>query len=198
MKGYFELFFVFFKVGCTTFGGGYAILPVIERELIRQKGWITMEEALDYYTIGQLTPGVIAVNVTTFIGYKQKGVMGGIIATLGFICPSLVLITLIALFLQNFAEIPLVKHAFGGIRIAVGALVAHTVIRLIRGFHRDIRALVIFIAVLGCSAVLSASPVLLILAAGAGGFLLYGFPRGGTGNSGPREGGTEDTGPGSS
>ena len=182
MKGLLELFFIFFRIGCTTFGGGYAILPVLDRELIQHKGWVSMEEVMNYYTIGQVTPGIIAVNVSTFIGYKQKGAVGGFIATLGFISPSLILIILAALFLQNFAHIPLAQHAFRGIRVAVSALIAHTIIKLIKGFYKDMKALAIFSAALVLSAVFSASPVLLVSAAGVAGFLLY-RPK----NSGPAD-----------
>ncbi|GHV88382.1 chromate transporter [Spirochaetia bacterium] len=173
MKELLELFFTFFRMGCVTFGGGYAILPVIERELVTKKGWATIDEVMDYYTIAQVTPGVIAVNVSTFLGYKRKGLLGGAIATLGFVFPSLILITVIAACLANFADIPAVKHAFGGIRVAVGALILDTVIRLITGIFRDIKAIAIFIIALGLSAVFSASPVLLVLAAGTAGFFLY-------------------------
>jgi len=148
-------------------------LPVIERELITRKGWLTMEEALDYYTIGQVTPGVIAVNTSTFIGYKRGGPIGGAVATLGFIFPSMILITVLAAFLANFAEIPVVQHAFRGIRVAVGALIVDTVLKMLKGIFKDIKALAIFVIALGLSAVLSASPVLLVAAAGFAGFLLY-------------------------
>jgi chromate transporter len=173
LKDLAGLFFTFMRIGIATFGGGYAILPVIERELIAGKGWLTMEEALDYYTIGQVTPGVIAVNTATFIGYKRGGPIGGILATLGFIFPSMILITIAAAFLTNYAEIPVVRHAFRGIRVAVVALIVDTVLKMRKGVFKDIKALTIFVIALGLSAVLSASPVLLVAAAGLAGFLLY-------------------------
>jgi chromate transporter len=173
MKELVELFFIFVRIGAFTYGGGYAILPVIEKELIAKKKWITMEEVMDYYTIGQVTPGIIAINTATFIGFKRKGVWGGVIATLGLITPSLVLISFVAVFLANYAEIPVVRHAFGGIRVAVGALIADTVLKMLKGVFKDVKAPVIFVIALGLSAVLSASPVLLVTAAGAAGFLLY-------------------------
>ena len=172
MKECLELFIALFRVGCTTFGGGYAILPVIEREIIRNKGWITMEETMDYYSIGQVTPGVIAINVSTFIGYKRKGVLGSIASTLGFLMPGMILTTLAALFLQNLAEIPLVKHAFGGIRVAVGVLISNTIIRLIQGIYRNFQGLILFFIILGLSTFFNASPVALVISAGAAGFLL--------------------------
>jgi chromate transporter len=173
VKGLAELFWAFFKMGCVTFGGGYAMLPVIERELIQKRGWVTLEEVMDYYTIGQVTPGIIAVNVSTFIGCKRKGPLGGVLSTLGFVTPSLALITLIAAFLTGYADIPLVGHALGGIRVAVGALILDTVVKLIRGFYRDLKAVVILIASLGIFALLSPSPVILVVAGGIAGFLWY-------------------------
>jgi chromate transporter len=173
LKDYLDLIFTFFKMGCVTFGGGYAMLPIIERELVIRKGWATMDEVMDYFAIGQVTPGIIAVNVSTFIGYKKKGVLGGILTTLGFVLPSLVIITLIAAFLQNFSDIPAVRHAFGGIRVAVGALILDAVLKLFKGAVKDWKALLICVAAFVLSAFVNASPVLLVLAAGITGFLLY-------------------------
>ncbi|MDR0761296.1 MAG: chromate transporter, partial [Treponema sp.] len=185
-------YWTFFKIGCLTFGGGYAILPILERELIQKKGWTTLDEVIDYYTIAQVTPGVIAVNVSTFIGYKRKGAIGGVVSTLAFISPSCVIITLIAVFLSNYQDLPLVQHAFGGIRAAIGALVLDTVVKMIRGFYRDLKAAILFVMVLGISAVLSPSPVLVVIGAGIAGFILY---RGGdTPHTGNRRDTTEGEG----
>jgi chromate transporter len=173
MKTYLELFFTFVKMGCITFGGGYAMVPILEREIINKKGWITMDEVMDYYTIAQITPGIIAVNVSTFIGYKQKGPLGGFLATVGFVLPGVCAISLIALCLQNFAAYPAVRHAFAGIRVAVGALILDTVAKLIKGVFKDKKAVVIFALAFALSAVWSANPVLLIVAAGIAGFFLY-------------------------
>ena len=115
---YFDLFLTFAKVGVCTFGGGYAMLPILQREVVEKKGWATEEELTDYFAIGQCTPGVIAVNTATFIGQKYRGNLGGTIATLGVVFPSLVIITIIAAFLTNFAEIPVVQHALAGINAA--------------------------------------------------------------------------------
>ncbi|MBR4150885.1 MAG: chromate transporter, partial [Firmicutes bacterium] len=109
-----DLFLTFVRIGAMTFGGGITMLPILEREVVDNKGWATMEELMDYYAIGQCTPGIIAVNTATFIGQKQKGVIGGIVATLGLVFPSFVIITLIAAVLTNFAEIAAVKNAFAG------------------------------------------------------------------------------------
>ena len=131
MKELFDLFWTFCKIGALTFGGGYAMLPLIQREIVENKKWSTEKEILDYYAVGQCTPGVIAVNTATFIGYKLRGIIGGIVATLGVIFPSIVIILIIATFLQNFADLAIVQSAFAGIRVAVVALIITTVVKLI-------------------------------------------------------------------
>ena len=173
MKEYFELIWTFIKIGVSAFGGGYAMVPILDRELIRGKGWITMDEVMEYYTVAQITPGIIAVNVSTFVGYKRKGIIGGIAATLGFILPGVTLMTIVSLFISRFAEYPVVQHAFAGIRVAVGALIVETVIRLVKGFYKDAKSLAIFILVFALSAILGASPMYVILGAGLLGWLLY-------------------------
>lgn len=172
MAGYIELFVTFMKIGCVTFGGGYAMIPVIERELVKKKGWTTLEEVMDYYTIAQVTPGIIAVNVSTFIGFKQRGALGGVVSTVGFALPGVSFIAAIALCLRNFAEYPAVRHGFTGIRVAVGALIIDTAAKLLKGLFKDVTAAVIFALAFGLSAVLGANPVLLIAGAGIAGFLL--------------------------
>jgi len=173
MKEYLDILWTFFKIGASTFGGGYAMLPVLERELIKKKGWLSMEEVMDYYTIAQITPGVIAVNVSTFVGHKRKGALGGFLATAAFIAPGVFLMLLISLFIREFDQYAGVQHAFGGIRIAVGALVLDTVVKLFKGLFRDIRGIIIFAAAFALSAVISASPVWIVTGAGLAGFLLY-------------------------
>ncbi|MDR0376773.1 MAG: chromate transporter [Spirochaetaceae bacterium] len=193
MKEVLALYWTFFKIGSLTFGGGYAILPILERELIRKKGWTTMDEVMDYYTIAQVTPGVIAINISTFIGYKRMGIIGGVISTLGFVSPSCIIITLAAAFLNTYQELPWVQHAFAGIRVAVAALALDTVITMIRKFYRDSTAGILFAAALGLSAVFSPSPVLVVLGAGLAGFILY-RGRGDPPKTGNRRGGTETDG----
>lgn len=129
MNIYLDLFLTFAKIGVCTFGGGYAMLPILQREVV-EKGWATEEELTDYFAIGQCTPGIIAVNTATFIGHKYKGIWGGILATLGVVFPSLIIITIIAAFLKNFAEYPVVAHALAGINAAVVALIAASVFKL--------------------------------------------------------------------
>lgn len=137
MKELLELFGVFAKIGAFTFGGGYAMLPIIQRELSDRRQWATEEEILDYFAIGQLTPGVIAVNVSTFIGYKRKGILGGITATLGMISCPIVIILVIATLIQNFAGLYWVKCAFEGIRVAVLALIIQTIVTMAKKGVKD-------------------------------------------------------------
>ena len=130
MNLYLDLFLTFAKVGVCTFGGGYAMLPILQREVVEKKGWVTEEEVTDYFAIGQCTPGIIAVNTSVFIGHRQRGVPGGIAAALGVVFPSFVVITIIAAFLTKFATYPVVQHALAGINAAVVALIAVSVLKL--------------------------------------------------------------------
>ena len=130
MQILWTLYRAFFMIGALTFGGGYAMLPMLEREIVAKHKWATQEEILDYFAIGQCTPGIIAVNTATFVGYKQKGIIGGIVATLGVVSPSIVIIMAIAALLTNFMDVVWVQHAFAGIRVAVCALIDASVIKL--------------------------------------------------------------------
>ena len=167
-----ELFISFAKVGVMTFGGGYAMIPILEREIVDKHGWATSEELMDYYAVGQCTPGVIAVNTATFIGQKQRGALGGIVATAGIIFPSLVIITLIAGVLSNFADIPAVKSAFAAIRVCVCVLIFNAVLKLWKGAVKDKAALVLFLLVFGLSVFLDISPVIFVVACAAAGIAL--------------------------
>ena len=137
MKELLELYCAFFRVGAVTFGGGYAMLPIIQREVVERKKWATEEEMADYYAISQCTPGAIAVNVATFIGRKYAGIVGGVIATLGVVSPSAVIICVIAALIHNFAEISWVKDAMGGIRVCVCVFIFNAVVRLIKSAVTD-------------------------------------------------------------
>ena len=118
-----SLFLTFARIGVCTFGGGYAMLPILQRELVEDKKWATETELADYYAVGQCTPGIIAVNTATFVGRSQAGIAGGVVATLGLVFPSLVIIMVIAAFLQNFMHLEFVIHAFNGVRAGVVALI---------------------------------------------------------------------------
>ena len=171
MKELFDLFWTFCKIGALTFGGGYAMLPLIQREVVENKKWSTEKEILDYYAVGQCTPGVIAVNTATFIGFKLRGIVGGIIATLGVIFPSLIIILIIASFLQNFADMAIVQSAFAGIRVAVVALIITTVIKLLKSSIKDYLGVIIAIIAFIISAFIGLSPVYVVIAAGLTGFI---------------------------
>ena len=173
MKEYPELIWTFIKIGASTFGGGYAMIPVLDRELIRGKGWITMDEVMDYYTIAQITPGVIAVNISTFVGHKRKGLPGAVLATISFILPGVTLMTIVSLFISGFAEYPAVQHAFAGIRVAVGALIVDTTLKLIRGFFKNAKSVAIFAIAFALPALLGVSPMYVVMGAGFLGWLLY-------------------------
>jgi chromate transporter len=192
LKGCLEVFLTFLKIGCVTFGGGYAMIPVVERELIKKHGWVTMDEVMDYYTIAQITPGIIAVNLSTFVGYKRKGPLGGFLATVGFVLPGVSLITIAAMFIRNFTGIPVVQHAFAGIRIAVAALILETVIKMVKGVFKDAVALILYIAAFVLSVLWKISPVLLILGAGAVGLIVCRpkktSPEAGSGGGNDKEG----------
>lgn len=166
MKELIELFFVFARMGAVTFGGGYAMLPILQREIVEKRQWATEAELLDYYAIGQCTPGVIAVNVATFIGYQRKGVLGGVFATLGVVFPSILIITIIAACLQNFTEYEVVQHALSGIRVCVCVLIARTVLKLWKKAIVDKITLGLFVVVLSCALFTSLPVALLIIVAG--------------------------------
>ncbi|MDR1590087.1 MAG: chromate transporter [Oscillospiraceae bacterium] len=166
------LFLVFARVGITTFGGGYAIMPVLDRELVKKRGWASHEELLDYYAVAQCTPGVIAVNTSTFIGYRRAGVTGGIAATLGLVFPPTVIICVIAAALSGFMYLPAVRHAFAGIRVCVCVLIAKTLAGMLKKSAPDLPAKAIFTAVFILSAFLSFPTAALVAAAGVAGLAI--------------------------
>ena len=173
MRKNLDMFFTFFKIGLFTFGGGYAMLPMLEKEIIEKKHWSTDDEIMNYYAIAQCTPGIIAVNVATFVGYVQTGVIGGIICTLGAISPSLIIITLIASVLTNFQEILIVQHALVGIRLAVCVLMTSSIVKLYKGNVKDLITASIFIGALILAYFTDISTVYLVVAAGITGVIIY-------------------------
>ena len=180
-----DLFLTFARIGVCTFGGGYAMLPILQRELVENKQWATEGELADYYAVGQCTPGIIAVNTATFVGRGQAGIAGGAVATLGLVFPSLVIIMVIAAFLQNFMHLEFVVHAFNGVRAGVVALIASSVIKLFKNAVIDWPTRIIYAVVLvlagdgtffslpqgglGTALGFVMSPVFLVIAAGAAG-----------------------------
>ncbi len=165
MKLLWDIFWTFAKVGVMTFGGGYAMLPILQREVVDNKGWATEEELIDYYAIGQCTPGVIAVNTATFIGQKYAGTMGGILTTLGVVFPSLVIISLLAGVIEAFSHLVLVQRAFGGVRICVCVLILNAVTKLYKKAVVDKVTFAIFLAVALGSTLTDLSPVVFVLTA---------------------------------
>jgi len=172
LKDYFKLFITFAKIGALTFGGGYAMLPMLQRELVQNNSWATEEELLDYYAVGQCTPGIIAVNTATFVGMKLYGIPGAVVASLGIVFPSVVIIMLIASVLENFASIPAVKSAFAGIRVCVVVLILNSVIKLYKSAVKDKVGLVIFAGVLILSIFLDISPVIFVILSAAAGIFI--------------------------
>ena len=172
---YWSLFWTFAKVGVMTFGGGYAMLPILEREVVDNKKWVDDAEIMDYYAISQCTPGVIIVNVATFIGEKLGGRWGGIIATLGVVFPSLLIITLLAALLSEFSHIAAVQHAFSGIRICVCIFIFNAILRLWESSVKDAVTCLFFMPVFVASIFLNISPVIYVVVAGIAGILLHRF-----------------------
>ena len=172
MKVLWELFLTFAKVGGFTFGGGYAMMPLLQKEVVEGKKWATEQEIMDYYAIGQCTPGIIAVNTALFVGYQVAGIPGGICAALGVIAPSVAIIMLIAMFLQNVMEFGVVQRAFGAIRVAVCALVLQAAVGLWKKGVVDKPTAVIFLAVLALLLFTPISPIPVILSSAVAGVLL--------------------------
>lgn len=172
MNTLLELYLIFFKMGLFTFGGGYAMLPLLEREVVDKKGWASHEEILDYYAIGQSTPGIIAINTSTFCGYKVGGNIGGIVASLGFISPSIIIISIIAKFLQSFSHLAIIQHAFAGIRVAVCALVFYSVLKMIKKDANTGLKFMVFVLTFVAIGFLSISPIVVVVTVGVFGILL--------------------------
>lgn len=187
MNIYLDLYLTFAKVGGMMFGGGYAMLPILQREIVDNKSWSTTDQLSDYYAVGQCTPGVIAVNTATFIGESQAGIFGAVAATLGVVTVPTMIILVVAAFLSNFMHLPIVIHAFNGVRAGVTALILVSVIKLFKGAVKDIPALIIYLIVLALAAAgdfaatpealahvwsTITSPVFLVLVSGLAGFLI--------------------------
>lgn len=162
----FDLFITFAKVGVMTFGGGYAMLPMLEREIVTKHKWSTMDEIMDYFAIGQCTPGIIAVNTATFIGFKKKGILGGIVATLGVITPSIIIISLLAGIIDMVAGNKYVEHAFAGISVAVCALLIQAVLKIAKSGVKDIFTAIVAVASFILMLVFDVSPIIIVIISG--------------------------------
>ena len=169
MKELLVLFLTFAKVGVMTFGGGYAMLPILQREVVENKGWATDEELTDYFAIGQCTPGVIAVNTATFIGQKQRGIAGGIVATL----------SALAGVIAAFSHLTWVAHAFAGVRVCVCVLIFNAVLKLMKSSMKDAWGIAIFAVIFVLSILTNLSPVIYVVAAALAGVLIQSLKAGG-------------------
>lgn len=168
-----SLYFAFFRIGGLTFGGGLAMLPMLKHELVQKKEWVTEEEILDYYAVGQCTPGIIAVNVATFVGYKKRGVIGGIFSTLGMVSPSLLIVSVLAFFLEQFLSNQIVAHAVGGIKVVVCALMLQTVVTMVKKTVKNFLGAAVLLIAFLVSMFLPFPTVLIVVLAGIFGIILY-------------------------
>lgn len=167
-----QLYWAFFRIGGLTFGGGLTMLPMLKYELVEKKHWLEEDELLDCYAIGQCTPGIIAVNTATFVGYKREGVTGGIFSTLGMVTPSLVIITLVAACLENYMDNIWLQHALTGVRGVVCALMFNTVLNLCRRSLISKASVVIFLVVLLLCLLTDIPTILIVVVSAVTGILL--------------------------
>lgn len=177
MRELLELYLAFMRIGAVNFGGGYAMLPLLERDLVENRGWTTTDDLTDYFAIGQCTPGIIALNVATFIGSRRKGVAGAIAATAGFVTMPIVIILVIATFLQGFADMPVVQNAFAGIRVCVCVLIVQAVLRLWKKSVVDGLSLALYLIVFLLTALSGVLPLavpaaVLVILSGAFGVII--------------------------
>lgn len=163
LRDLLNLFGIFFKIGAFTFGGGYAMIPILEREFVTERGWITSEDMLNFVAIGQSTPGIIAVNMATFIGYRRKKFWGSLFATLGVVTPSIIIISIIAAFLSNFSEYIYVQKALSGINIAVAVILVSAVWDLGKKSVVDIVGLILAIIAFTVVVVFKINSIFMIL-----------------------------------
>lgn len=170
-----ELYLTFARISASCFGGGYAMLPFFQRELVEKKGWLNEEELLDLHAIAQCTPGVIAVNTSTFCGYRTSGISGALAATAGMLTPPILIVLLISMFFWRWADTVWVQHALTGIRAGVCALIVNTVWKLSRKAILDIPTALLFLAVFLLAAVVGLSPALLVIGAGIFGLAFRGL-----------------------
>lgn len=172
MKELMDLFFTSARVGAMTFGGGYAMLPILQKEVVEKKKWNTEEEILDYYALSQCLPGIIMVNTLVFVGKKKKGKVGAVASALGAVTPSFIIITIIAALLTAFADVPAVQNAFAGIRVCVCVLIFNSILKLWGSSVIDKKCLALFIVIAIGSLVIDITPILFVVGAGIVGILL--------------------------
>ena len=170
MKELFDLYVSFFKMGAVTFGGGYAMLPILQREAAENKKWLTNEKIMDFYAVAQGLPGIIAVNVSVFIGYERRKILGGIAAAFGVVSPSVIVITVIAAFLSNIKDNVYLQHALSGITVYCN--IFHSVLGLAKKGIKDALGIVLCIATFALTEFTGISPVLIIIGAAAAGIAM--------------------------
>jgi chromate transporter len=172
MKKLWEIFVAFAGVGALTFGGGYTMLPLLEKQIAVKRKWVTLEEIMEYYAIAASLPGIIAVNTAMMVGHKQKGLPGLLAAALGMIFPSVVIILIIASFIQPLMAYDLVRHAFNGIRAAVLALIVDAVIKMWKSGVKDKTGIVFFAVTLAAFTFFNISPVIPLIAGAVCGIII--------------------------
>ncbi len=161
-----ELFFLyalFFRMGAVTFGGGYAMLPILRREIIQNRQWMDEETVMDFYALSQGLPGIIAINVSVFIGYKRRHIPGAVAAALGMVSPCIIIISVIAFLLSGFQDNPYVQHALAGISVCVAALILDAVISMWKKGVKDVFGIVLCLVMLCLSVFTKLSPILLVI-----------------------------------
>lgn len=163
MKELLDLYVSFFKIGILTFGGGMAMLPMLNSELVEKRKWVAEEEILDYFAIGQCTPGIIAVNTATFVGYKKRKALGGLMTTLGVISPSIIIITIVAAFLGNISDNVYVQKALWGIRVAACALILEGILKIGKKGIKDAFGVIIFLLALLSVLFFGAKSVIIVI-----------------------------------
>ena len=168
-----QLYFIMAKISAVSFGGGYAVLPILQRELVDKRGWVTTEDLTDISAIAQCTPGVIVVNAATYVGAQYGGSTGALFATLGILTPPMIIMSLVAAFLWPYLQTPWIRHALAGLQACVCALILNAVVRLFRGSVVDLPSLLLFAAALLLSFFTGLSPILLVLSAGLFGWGIF-------------------------
>ncbi|MDR3332562.1 MAG: chromate transporter [Synergistaceae bacterium] len=174
MAELFTILATFFKIGILTFGGGYTMLPLIQKDIVERLGWATNEEVIDYYAISQSLPGIIAINTAMLIGYRKKKTLGLAAAAIGMSLPSIIIILIIAMFIENFIDIEIVAHIFNGIRVAVAVLIVNAAVSMGKSSMKDAVCFLIFITALLAFTFATVSPVLPVVAGAVAGIAIKG------------------------
>ena len=174
----YELFYIFAKIGLFTFGGGYAMISIIENICVERKGWISQDEMMNMTVIAESTPGPIAINCATYVGYKMAGVAGATVATFGMVVPSFVVIFVISKFLDDFLKFTVIAHAFQGIKIAVGLIIFEAAVRMIKKMSKKVFSKVVvvcsFVTMMAVNVFsLKFSSITLMIMVGILSFLIY-------------------------